>query len=287
MRLVQIPVADRPECIAALQYAFQIAQCTGADVRGFHLRAHRRDPTNVRAGLVFQRSLTDEIDWSATEREAIKSSRSAAHLFEEAASSAGLEMSKKPKKDLSPVTLWQERVGTPHHVMPIIGPTADLMVVSRPAKKGGKKATAFLMQALMNSHRPVLVVPNKATKTVGRNILVAWNNSCESARLVHGILPLMKSADRVTFATVGRIGGSGPNVQEMMQFLAHHGIKAEKLNIKIGDPETELIRAMNTAGADLLAMGAYSRNRMSETLFGGVTRHMLFKADKPVLMLHG
>lgn len=286
MRLVQIPVADRPECIPALQYAFQIAARTGADVRGFHLRAHQGDPTNAMAGLAFQHRLTSDIDWSASEREAITQTRAAAKLFEDAAGSAGLEMARKPRKDLAPVALWQERVGTPHHVMPVVGPTADLMVVSRPAKTGGKKATAILLEALMHSHRPVLIVPDKARESIGRHILVAWNSSAESARLVHAILPLLKAADKVTFASVGKGGGSGPNVQEMMRYLAHHGVNAENLYIKMGKPEIELLRAMKSTGADLLAMGAYSHRRMSETLFGGVTNHMLFKASKPVLMLH-
>jgi len=33
-------------------------------------------------------------------------------------------------------------------------------------------------------------------------------------------------------------------------------------------------------------MGAYSRNRVREILFGGVTRHMLFKTSRPVFALH-
>jgi nucleotide-binding universal stress UspA family protein len=39
-------------------------------------------------------------------------------------------------------------------------------------------------------------------------------------------------------------------------------------------------------GADLVVMGAYSRHRLREILFGGVTEHMLFAADVPVFMLH-
>jgi nucleotide-binding universal stress UspA family protein len=33
-------------------------------------------------------------------------------------------------------------------------------------------------------------------------------------------------------------------------------------------------------------MGAYSRNRLRERIFGGVTDHMLHKANIPVFMLH-
>jgi len=286
MRLVQIPVADRPECPVALQYAFKIASRHGADVRGFHLRTHRTDTTRMRFGQGTQPGWSGNIQWSKSEKESERMSRSASDLFEEMANKADILLKKKPSPDLSPVALWQDRVGTPDHVLPIVGPTADLMVVSRPARNGGRKTTAFMMQALLNSQRPVLIVPDKPPKEVGAHILVAWNSSRESARLVHAILPTLKAADRVTFLTVGKASGSGPNVNEILHFLAHHGIKAKKLGVKTGSPEVEIRRVMQEVGADLLAMGAYSRNRFAETLFGGVTQYMLFQSDKPVLMLH-
>jgi nucleotide-binding universal stress UspA family protein len=33
-------------------------------------------------------------------------------------------------------------------------------------------------------------------------------------------------------------------------------------------------------------MGAYSRSRFRELVFGGVTEHMLFKTDLPVFTVH-
>jgi len=33
-------------------------------------------------------------------------------------------------------------------------------------------------------------------------------------------------------------------------------------------------------------MGAYSRHRLRQLIFGGVTEHMLFNTDIPALMLH-
>jgi nucleotide-binding universal stress UspA family protein len=49
---------------------------------------------------------------------------------------------------------------------------------------------------------------------------------------------------------------------------------------------SEIERAAHDVGADLLVLGAYSRNRFRELVFGGATEHMLFKTDLPVLMLH-
>jgi nucleotide-binding universal stress UspA family protein len=39
-------------------------------------------------------------------------------------------------------------------------------------------------------------------------------------------------------------------------------------------------------GADLLVMGGYGRSRVSELVFGGVTRTVLGQYDLPVLLAH-
>jgi nucleotide-binding universal stress UspA family protein len=287
MRVIQIPVANRPECVTALGLAFTIAKQVGADVRGVHIRPHRDMPPNLPIGAGLRQNWVDTADWiRTTEKEAEEQSISASSLFEKIATSNGYAIARKPRKDLTPVAFWQERVGNPDHIMPIIGPTADMMVVSRPAKKGGQKAKVFLMQALMNSHRPVLVVPPKPVKSIAKHIAIAWNGSGEAARIVHGALPLLKSADKVTLVSVGPMPGVGPSATEMAHFLSHHGIAAGKLSIRRGVPEEELSNACSSIGADLLAMGAYSRNRISEVLFGGVTQHMMFHTNLPVLLLH-
>ena len=138
----------------------------------------------------------------------------------------------------------------------------------------------------MNSHRPVLIVPQRSVKTIARHIAIAWNRSGEAARAVHAVLPLLKTADKVTFITVGTLSGAGPGASEMIQFLRHHGVIASRISVINGNAEMEILKSCSAIGADLLAMGAYSHNRVSELLFGGVTQHMLFTADVPVLMLH-
>jgi nucleotide-binding universal stress UspA family protein len=39
-------------------------------------------------------------------------------------------------------------------------------------------------------------------------------------------------------------------------------------------------------GAGLLVMGAFGRSRLRETLFGGVTRHLLSHSRTPLLLAH-
>jgi nucleotide-binding universal stress UspA family protein len=59
-------------------------------------------------------------------------------------------------------------------------------------------------------------------------------------------------------------------------FVAHPG----------ADDTEALVKACNDTQSDLLVMGAYSRSRLRQRFFGGVTEYMLHQAKIPVLMLH-
>ena len=50
--------------------------------------------------------------------------------------------------------------------------------------------------------------------------------------------------------------------------------------------ESEIEGVCKNEGADLVVMGAYSRSRMRELVFGGMTQYMLFETRMPVFALH-
>ena len=51
-------------------------------------------------------------------------------------------------------------------------------------------------------------------------------------------------------------------------------------------PDEQLLEAYRDTDSDLMVMGAYSRRRFRQLLFGGVTDYMLRRAEILVLMLH-
>jgi nucleotide-binding universal stress UspA family protein len=71
-----------------------------------------------------------------------------------------------------------------------------------------------------------------------------------------------------------------------VQYLATFDVKAECVRTRGQNVESEIRQVYRDIGADLVVMGAYSRSRLREILFGGVTEHMLFATDLPVFMLH-
>jgi nucleotide-binding universal stress UspA family protein len=283
MRVILVPVANRPECARALKAAFLVANRFGADLIGCHIRAHR--DTAVRMPPL---RAAAEIEWAAAHegRDLDKASRDARTLFEAVAKAAGHRVATQPRADATPVAIWYERVGSPDRVMPIVGPMSDLLVVSRPAAKGGRLAKLFMMEALLHSCRPVLLLPQRGAPKPRRNIVIAWNQSPEASRAVAAGLPMLKAADVVTIATAGPETAPGPKSSHLARYLAHHGVTVDVAKTRGRNPAAELEQVYRQSGADLLLMGAYSQTRLRERLFGSVTEHMLRRAALPVLVYY-
>lgn len=283
MRVILVPVADRPECARALKTAFVVAGRFGADVIGCHIRPHR--DSAVRMPVLRAPS---EVEWASAHegRDLDKDSRDARALFERVADEAGHRVASRPRADRTPVAIWYERVGSPDRVMPIVGPMSDLVVLSRPATKGGRVARLFVMEALLHGCRPVLLVPQRAIRKPGRNIVIAWNQSPEASRAVAAGMSMLETADAVTVAVAGDETGPGPKSSHLVRYLRHHGVQADVVKTRGRKPGEELQDIYKKAGADLLLMGAYSRHRLRERIFGGVTEHMLYHASLSVLLYH-
>jgi nucleotide-binding universal stress UspA family protein len=261
MRVILVPVADRPECVFALKAAFRLAAEHQANVVGCHVRPHRADDAEL-------------------------NSVAARALFIRLAAESGFHPSKRPRPGRSSLAIWHEMLGTPERILEICGPMADLAVLSRPKPKGAGTAREFLLATLFNSARPVLVLPQRRISRLGTRILIAWNQRAEAALAVVAALPLLQKAEQVTIVTCGSEDRPGPKSTQLRDYLAHWGIRAERLRTRGRDVEGDIARSYRNAEADLLVMGAYSRHRLRERVFGGVTETMLFHSDLSVLMYH-
>ncbi len=284
MRVILVPVADRPECARALRTAFDLGQRLGANVTGCHIRPHRD------SNVALPRDLASVADYDAAWQAALKgkasqkSSKAAQLLFRRVAEKHDFPLLKKASAAKG--AIWLEKVGSPDKLLSIWGPVSDLLIVSRPSRKGGKLARLFLNAALMNSTKPVLVLPQSGRSTVGARVSIAWNQSAEAARAVAMAMPILQAADQVNIVTVGPEGGLGPKAGQLANYLRAWGVKSKRVVAKGDDDAKALVDACEETESDLLVMGAYSRSRLRQRIFGGVTEHMLARAKIPVLMLH-
>lgn len=285
MRVFLVPVADRPECATALRVAFDLASRVGASVEGCHMRPHSSSKVALPEAL--GNVVTDDALWASLARGKAsgKTQRAARILFDAVADSYNYDLVNNPSQ--SATALWFERVGSPEKLLSIQGPVSDLIVVSRPAKKSSKLARLFMLSALMYTSRPVLIVPPKQKKPVGEHVVIAWNQSAEAGAAVAAAMPLLQGAGQVTIIRGSGASSAGPSARQLAQYLKFYGVRARQVAKpkKLGDSEG-LVKVYRDCGGDLLVMGAYSRSRLTQRLFGGVTEHMLHKANIPVLMKH-
>ncbi len=289
MRVIFVPVADRPECGRALGTAFDLGHRLGANILGCHIRPHSNSEVSFPAGAQALGGVEpiSSLVWS--EKKIRKQSKSAHALFGKVAAKQGYDLIRKPRS--KPGAVWLEKVGAPDKVLSIQGPVADLTLVSRPeakpgGKPAGKRAEAFLLAALMNSAKPVLVLPRHSEPKVGRHVSIAWNQSPEAARAVAAAMPLLQQAKRVTIISNGSESALGPKSKQLATYLEHWGLDAKLVRTHGRQDGKALVKACSELDSDLLVMGAYSRSRLRQRVFGGVTEHMLYKADLPVFLLH-
>ncbi len=284
MKVILVPVADRPECATALRTAFELGRQLDANVNGCHIRAH----SDSEVALPTDDAMLFDAAWTRAWEEKAKQNSSAAaeKLFAKFAARNNYRVIKKPKS--KPGAVWMEKVGSPDRVLAIMGPVSDLIIVSRPAETGGRLGRMFMQAALLNSARPVLILPQKKLATVGKRIAIAWNQSAEAAKAVAAAMPLLQRAEHVSIVTCSPEREIGPTSLQLATYLRFWGVGAERVTARVRglDDSKALLKGYNNTESDLLLMGAYSRNRLRERIFGGVTQFMLQKANIPVFMLH-
>lgn len=169
--------------------------------------------------------------------------------------------------------------------------SCDLVVLRQPDENSVEGKFRGCKHLLFDSGRPVLAVPYimRSVPEI-RRVLIGWNGTREAARAVFDALPFLMAADKVEIVTVETERNRGsdrlPEGTDLAAALARHGVNvAVSREVAIGiSAATVIENRVADTGADLLVIGAYSHSRMSERVFGGVTRAALASMTTLTLM---
>ena len=286
MKVFLVPMANRPESRMTLKVAAELAAAQSGTLVGCHLRPHRDTDRGYRAkGLSLIGSADNDWQKELDERGSQSATEQAQDLFNELVQDKGFRLAKNTGSKSGMAAVWQEKVGSPERLMALMGPTADLSVVARP-QGYGPVARMFLLAALLHSGRPVLVLPQKLRKTPGRKIAIGWNQGAEVCRIITTCMPLLQQAEKVTLISCGPEKQLGPKAAQMKRYLASWGVKSKVETTPGKNEQKELMQAYKETGSDLLLMGAYSRSRFHQVVFGGMTEFLLWQARVPVIIQH-
>ncbi len=181
-----------------------------------------------------------------------------------------------------------EEAGRQVDVIKRLGRLADMIAVAKPDRDRNLGHNT-LKAALFHSGRPVLMCPpmDEAPQALGAKVAIAWNGSAEAARALSQCKSVLRGADIVWILSNGADAGPGTSTDELVRYLALHGITAR---VEDFPPNRKLGRALLDAsadlGADMMIMGAYGDSHERETIFGGNTQTVVDTSTIPVLLNH-
>ncbi|WP_418318185.1 universal stress protein [Piscinibacter sakaiensis] len=231
------------------------------------------DPSGSMGNLV-------ELAWGSLRDEAAKN----AAAFQQACSEAGLP-------SFEAVVDEADRIGSlVHHAH-----CSDLCIVSQAGLDAPdrRKQQRALEQMVLDCARPTLILPDAGVfRSVGSQVMIAWDDSREAARAVSDALPLLRIADGVEVinwieSKADDELAQSTRLQALQRWLMWQGVSAE---IKTEVSEIPIAEAMLSRAADgqadLIVMGAYGHSRWTERLLGGATRGILGSMTVPIVMSH-
>jgi nucleotide-binding universal stress UspA family protein len=144
--------------------------------------------------------------------------------------------------------------------------------------------------ALLDSGRPLIVVPPECKEFKSKHVIVAWDGSAQAARALFDALPILRVAETVEVVQVEGekdltkiVPGSA-----LAAHLLAHGVKiiAKTIGARDGDVAEALRQHANSSGANLMVMGGFAHARLRELILGGVTQSLLRHCPIPIFLSH-
>jgi nucleotide-binding universal stress UspA family protein len=290
MRVILVPLVGDANDAEGLAAAFAVAGRFRAHVDAMFVR-----PDPLEAIMNLEGEATPEL--IGTVGRALRATwdaraKLARQAFDAARGAADAALTEQPTGADSVTAAWREITGAAEVVLPFEGRLCDLLVFAGIHAAGSAHRRRLFEVALLHATRPLLLVPEQAPDTIGpqaigKVVALAWNGSAEAARAVAGALPLLRNAEQVHVLTAASTRTEVERADGLVRYLAWHGVSCERQAMY---PTTQVGAALlgkaQELGADLLVMGGYGRSRVSELVFGGVTRTVLGQYGLPILLAH-
>lgn len=185
---------------------------------------------------------------------------------------------------------WHRVIGMPDTAIEDAVGQADILVLSSNLDKDDPVELRHLVNRIVTGiRRPIVAVPTgcKSLDLKG-TALVAWDGSREADQALHDAVPLLSLAGDVIMMDANE--PNGPFAAESAAvYLSRHGIHPLVETVQIESGHTiyaAILTRARSANAAYIVMGAYGHSPTLESFFGGVTRSILAKSDRPVVLAH-
>ena len=278
LRSILVLLDDGAPCATRVQVAARLAAAHGCELEGLAPTGALQLPAGMNSAALALEAA------DAARQLALASAQERIEQFRILAAAAGARALSDQAVEGDPASVLVHR--TACH---------DLLVISQPAPGAAPRGGAmpFIERVLLNSPRPTLLVPGQGTFTsVGRHIVVAWDDGPACIRAATEALPLLQQADRVHLCTWHRadhsvVAGIGTRLDDVARWFGRHGVDAVPHVASAGTSMgSAMLDGAMALGADMIVMGTYGHARWLERITGGVTRTALADARIPLFMSH-
>lgn len=276
---ILVPVTGAPRDLIALNGGYAASDLFGAHLEALFVRP---DPVETMPfyGEGMSSSVVQEI-MDVSKDAASKASRAARANLEKARADHGTTRGNERAS-------LREVEGNFSEQVTLAARLSDLVVFG-PVKEEDRPGLGEAFDAtLIETGRPVLLVPEQPTKKLASKIAVAWNGSVASAHAISAAMPFLEKAELVEILAVKRGNAQPSPTEEVVRYLALHRIPASPRVVDGGDlPVADvLLKAAAADGECMLVAGGYGHNRLRELFVTGTTRRVVAQAAIPCFLVH-
>lgn len=182
-------------------------------------------------------------------------------------------------------TFWQVAIGQhPDDALARIGDWHDLVVLRSNPLPG--LSAEHVIGGVLSSGAACIVVPEANVAHGCVHVMVAWDGSAASSRVLHAALPLLRTAQTVSLLQPKTERGGGRR-SDAYEHLRLHGIRISAVEtVATGDAAVSdhVLAYADDTRADLVVMGTSGAQRPGGRCLGPVTNGLLTRGRLPVFL---
>lgn len=283
---ILVPVAGAARDRFALATAFAAAEPFHAHVAALFVHADPREAVPY-GELPLSPDIVQDLIDTAADLEKV-SSKAARSTLATMAAEAGIRIVGAPERGDAVTVSYREVAGHLSRALDREARLCDLVVFPPIRETDDPEVQDGFIRALTKLERPVLLSSESPPKTIGRRVAVGWDGGIACAHALMSALPYLLRAEHVEILSVVEPASPARGSEDVAAYLGLHGIAcSQKTVARDGYSTAEaLLDAASAVGADLLVAGGYGHSRLLESIFGGVTDHIVSHPRIPVLMMH-
>ena len=282
IKIILVPVDGGQRSAEVLDTALVVAGRFDAHIKVVHVRAKGKEPymmTGVPEKLRHQfTEMNDKMIGSVAE--------TVREQFEAFCAANKVNVTRKPSTAKGVSASLHILDGSPQAVLDRESRLVDVIAMSRPFKHriGGLGVGEIHESLMLNSGRPVLIVPPDWKAHRADRAAIGWNESVEASRALALTLPWLVQMKKVT-VIVSKQREEGAS--DVVDYLKRHGCKADYVTISGGgNIGKKMLAVCDDIDAEFLVVGGFSHTRTRQRFFGGVTSYLLANTDVITVMAH-